>query len=107
MTTALTTTPVQSSAVHSDLSARIASSAVAALTSEVQLRGKPGLVGPDGARGHADMDCDLMRLSADTLHPTFRALADHGAQLIIVPGATHSRPIAWSPSASASATFVV
>lgn len=80
MTTALTTTPVQSSAVHSDLSARIASSAVAALTSEVQLRGKPGLVGPDGARGHADMDCDLMRLSAHTLHPTFRALADHGAQ---------------------------
>lgn len=80
MTTALTTTLMQSPAVRSDLSARIASSAVAALTSEVQLRGKPGLVGPDGARGHADMDCTLMRLSANTLRPTFQALADHGAQ---------------------------
>ena len=81
MTTTLTTTLSRSSAVRGGLSAQIATSAVAALVSEVRLRGKPGLVGPDGARGHTDMDCALMWRSANVLQPTFHALAGHGARL--------------------------
>lgn len=47
-----------------------------ALLKEVRLPGKPGLVGPDGCRGHSDMDLELMELSAQTLEPTFVLMAE-------------------------------
>lgn len=56
-------------------------SAVKALLDEVDLIGKPGLVGPEGARGHADMDVVLMRESALSLHDTFDSLAALGASV--------------------------
>lgn len=49
-----------------------------ALTREANLPHKPGLVGPDGSRGHSDMDVELMRLSAEVLEPTFVELANAG-----------------------------
>lgn len=55
--------------------------AMQALLAEVNLPGKPGLVGPDGTRSHADMDVELMRLSARTLEPTFTKLAEAGNSL--------------------------
>lgn len=57
--------------------------ATQALLTEVNLPGKPGLVGPDGTRSHADMDVELMRLSARTLEPTFTKLAEAGSHLEI------------------------
>lgn len=57
--------------------------AAAALLAEANLPDKPGLVGPDGVRRHTDMDVALMRRSARVLEPTFRDLAQAGAQLEI------------------------
>ncbi|AGF71126.1 triphosphoribosyl-dephospho-CoA synthase [Corynebacterium halotolerans] len=60
---------------------RLARWAVEALLEEVNLPGKPGLVGPDGERGHSDMDIHLMRHSARTLESTFGELAHAGMSL--------------------------
>lgn len=62
--------------LHPPLSAAtLGSMATDALISEVTLPGKPGLVGPDGCRGHADMDMELMIRSAHVLQPTFEKMA--------------------------------
>lgn len=50
--------------------------AAEALLNEANLPGKPGLVGPDGCRGHSDMDLELMELSARTLESTFVRMAE-------------------------------
>ncbi|AGN17936.1 hypothetical protein A583_01277 [Corynebacterium glutamicum Z188] len=52
--------------------------ATQALLAEVNLPHKPGLVGPDGSRGHQDMDIELMRKSAKVLEPTFSELTEAG-----------------------------
>lgn len=52
--------------------------ATRALLAEVNLPGKPGLVGPDGTRAHSDMDVELMRMSARTLESTFVEFAEAG-----------------------------
>ena len=59
----------------------IASRAVTALLDEVYLPGKPGLIGPDGARGHQDMNLDTMVRSAFCLEDTFRELAQAGSEI--------------------------
>lgn len=57
--------------------------AAQALTREANLPHKPGLVGPDGSRGHSDMDVELMRRSAAVLEPTFIELAQAGMDIDI------------------------
>ena len=57
---------------------QIAVRAVSALLDEVYLPGKPGLIGPDGSRGHGDMNLDTMVRSAYCLEDTFRELAEAG-----------------------------
>lgn len=64
-----------------EIADHLAETAVSALIAEAELPGKPGLVGPDGARAHGDMDVDLMLASARSLRPTFHALAIHGTTL--------------------------
>ena len=77
----MATTTTLKAPARTGISDHLASAAVTALIDEVRLSGKPGLVGPDGSRGHTDMDIHLMELSARTLHSTFRTLAGHGMQL--------------------------
>jgi triphosphoribosyl-dephospho-CoA synthase len=77
----MTTTLTATTPVRNDIPEQVASAAVDSLIAEVRLSGKPGLVGPDGSRGHSDMNSELMQLSARTLGPTFCRLAEHGAQL--------------------------
>lgn len=57
--------------------------AAQALIREANLPHKPGLVGPDGSRGHSDMDVELMRRSAAVLEPTFIELAKAGMDIDI------------------------
>jgi triphosphoribosyl-dephospho-CoA synthase len=54
---------------------RLAALAVTALVAEAELTPKPGLVDARGSGVHRDLDLPLMRRSAITLRPTFRALA--------------------------------
>lgn len=76
-TTALSATTVSPGTVARSLGR----AAVKALLDEVNLVGKPGLVGPESARGHSDMDASLMRDSARSLQDTFTALAELGAEV--------------------------
>ena len=69
------------SASPSTTPSQIAVRAVTALLDEVYLPGKPGLIGPDGSRGHEDMNLDTMVRSAYCLEDTFRELAEAGSEI--------------------------
>jgi triphosphoribosyl-dephospho-CoA synthase len=58
---------------------RLADHAVAALLEELNLHPKPGLVSPMDSGSHKDMDYDLMKSSAISLHSPFCDLARLGA----------------------------
>ena len=59
---------------------RLGDAVVDALIDEALLTPKPGLVDGRGGGSHDDMSPDLMVLSAQALRPTFRRLAQIGAQ---------------------------
>jgi triphosphoribosyl-dephospho-CoA synthase len=63
------------------LSQRLANLVVGALTDEVTLTPKPGLVDIRGRGAHRDLDWTLMCHSAWALHPTFAAMAEAGQSL--------------------------
>jgi len=58
----------------------IGRAALAALHEELALPGKPGLVGPDDAGAHADMDAGTFRRSLLSLRGAFASLARAGAE---------------------------
>lgn len=60
------------------LARRLADMVVGALTEEVTLTPKPGLVDLRGRGAHRDLDWALMCHSAWALHPTFAAMAEAG-----------------------------
>lgn len=53
----------------------LAHAAAQALTSELELTPKPGLVTPESTGAHADMDADLMRRSIRTMRRAFSEIA--------------------------------
>jgi len=57
------------------LETRLAALAVRALIEEAELTPKPALVDQRGCGAHADLNLDLMRRSARSLFPCFRAMA--------------------------------
>ena len=79
--TAATMTPAVETTTRITVARSLGRAAVKALLDEVYLVGKPGLVGPESARGHSDMDASLMRDSARSLQDTFTALAELGAEV--------------------------
>jgi triphosphoribosyl-dephospho-CoA synthase len=60
--------------------ASLADIAVQALLDELKLFPKPGLVSPVDSGSHKDMDFELLRASALSLHPAFEELAQAGAE---------------------------
>ena len=60
-------------------SRRLADLAVGALLDEVELYPKPGLVSPVDTGSHDDMDCVLMRTSAESLREPFSRIAEAAA----------------------------
>ncbi|WP_407293826.1 triphosphoribosyl-dephospho-CoA synthase [Stutzerimonas zhaodongensis] len=58
------------------LAERLADLAVQALTDEADLSPKPGLVDRRGSGAHSDLHLGLMHASAQSLWPTFAAMAD-------------------------------
>lgn len=79
--TAATMTPAVETTTRITVARSLGRAAVKALLDEVYLVGKPGLVGPESARGHSDMDASLMRDSARSLQDTFTAFAELGAEV--------------------------
>ncbi|GES51068.1 putative 2-(5''-triphosphoribosyl)-3'-dephosphocoenzyme-A synthase [Rhizobium sp. NBRC 114257] len=78
MTFPLLAEPCPVAVKHRD-PALIGRHAAQALVLEVETWPKPGLVSHIDNGAHADMDADLLRLSARTLEPFFVALAEAGA----------------------------
>lgn len=66
---------------------RLAALVESALIDEVTLSPKPGLVDVRGNGAHHDLDWTLMVHSAQTLRPTFEAMALAGAQIETQAGA--------------------
>jgi triphosphoribosyl-dephospho-CoA synthase len=64
--------------VDTRLAKRLADLVVGALSDEVTLTPKPGLVDLRGRGAHRDLDWTLMCHSAVALHPTFAAMAEAG-----------------------------
>jgi Triphosphoribosyl-dephospho-CoA synthetase len=58
----------------------IAGLAVSAIVEEARLSPKPGLVDSRGSGAHADLTLPLMLRSAQSLGPSFAAMADAGLQ---------------------------
>ncbi|WP_036666055.1 triphosphoribosyl-dephospho-CoA synthase [Paludibacterium yongneupense] len=71
--------PARASHRPVDAAERIALFAVDALIAEVSLTPKPGLVDRRGGGAHTDLDWGLMCVSAHTLQPFYRAMAEAGA----------------------------
>ena len=71
--------------VRTDLAARVAAVATAALLAELETWPKPGLVSHVDAGSHADMDAGTFRTSIAALQPFFADLAAAGARGAAMP----------------------